>query len=101
MKYTYLLILVFTLAVLLRFVNLSHMPPSLSWDEVSFGYNAWSILKTGKDEYGIPFPFLFRAFDEYKQPGLVYLTVVSEAIFGLNEFAVRFPVALSGVGIVI
>ncbi|MCR4264379.1 MAG: glycosyltransferase family 39 protein [Candidatus Roizmanbacteria bacterium] len=101
MKHTYLLILVFTLAVLLRFINLSHMPPSLSWDEVSFGYNAWSILKTGKDEYGTSSPFLFRAFDEYKQPGLVYVTAASEAVFGLNEFAVRFPAALSGVGIVI
>src|SRR3989344_4204702 len=101
MKPTYFLIIVILLSALLRFINLSTMPPSLSWDEVSFGYNAWSILKTGKDEYGTPYPFLFRAFDEYKQPGLVYLTVVSEAIFGLNEFAVRFPVAISGVGIVI
>ncbi|MBI4136995.1 glycosyltransferase family 39 protein [Candidatus Roizmanbacteria bacterium] len=101
MKRFYILIIVIAVAAILRFFNLSTMPPSLSWDEVSFGYNAWSILQTGKDEYGNPYPFLFRAFDEYKQPGLVYLTVASEAMFGLNEFAVRFPVALSGVGIVV
>lgn len=91
------LICIFLLAIFLRFFQLSDVPPSLSWDEVAIGYNAWSILKTGKDEYGVSFPMLFRSFDDSKLPGMIYTTVVSEAIFGLNEFGVRFPSAFFGV----
>jgi 4-amino-4-deoxy-L-arabinose transferase-like glycosyltransferase len=96
-----ILLLIIVLSIVLRFWKLSEVPPSLSWDEVAFGYNAWSILETGRDEYGTRFPMLFRSFDEYKLPGLVYLTVISEAIFGLNEIGVRFPSAFFGVLIVI
>jgi len=85
------------LAIGLRFYQLGNNPPSLDWDEASIGYNAYSILKTGKDEYGNSFPFAFRSFDDYKPPVYVYLTVPSVAIFGLNEFAVRFPAAIIGV----
>ncbi|MGB6838877.1 MAG: glycosyltransferase family 39 protein, partial [Microgenomates group bacterium] len=66
-------------------------------DEAALGYNAYSILKTGRDEYGQLFPIIFKSFGDYK-PGLyIYLTVPSVAIFGLNEFAVRFPGALAGI----
>ena len=75
---------------------LGQNPPSLNWDETSIGYNAYSILKTGKDEYGTSFPIEFRSFDDYKPPVYIYLDVVPVAIFGLTEFAVRFPSALFG-----
>ncbi len=88
--------LIISLAVLLRFWNLATVPPSLSHDEVAIGYNAYSVLATGKDEYGISFPVLFRSFDDYKLPGYIYSTVVSMYFFGVNEFAVRFPSALFG-----
>lgn len=84
-------------AVFLRFYSLSTIPVSLSHDEVAIGYNAYSILQTGKDEYGNAFPMLFRSFEDYKLPGYVYSTVVSEKIFGLSEFSVRFPSAFFGV----
>ncbi len=96
-KYRYLLlVLIFALGFVLRFYNLSGNPPSLNWDEVSNGYNAYSILKTGRDEYGTLFPLSIRSFDDYKPPLYAYLTVPSIAIFGLNEFAVRLPSALLG-----
>ena len=88
---------VIAIATFFRFWNLSTAPPSLSHDEVAIGYNAYSILKTGKDEYGTSFPFLFRSFDDYKLPGYVYAAALSEKLFGLNEFAVRFPSAFFGV----
>ena len=84
-------------AFLLRTYNISHVPPALSWDEVSIGYNAYSILKTGKDEHGTFFPLAaFVAYGDYKPPFAIYLTVPSIALFGLNEFGVRFPSALLG-----
>ena len=91
-----ILILVIFLASLLRFYHLGLNPPSLNWDETAHGYNAYSILKTGKDEYGNKFPLSFRSFDDYKPPVYTYLVVPSIAIFGLNDFAVRLPSALLG-----
>lgn len=93
------LIIIFVITILgcvLRFSQLDKIPASLNWDEVSHGYNAYSILKTGKDEWGKFIPFIFRAFGDYKLPVYIYLTVIPVFIFGLNAFAVRFVSALAG-----
>lgn len=93
----YFLILILLLAGFLRFYKLSSVPVSLYWDEVSLGYNAYSILKTGKDEHGNFMPLTnFPAFGDYKPPLYIYATVPSIAAFGLNEFALRFPSAFFG-----
>ncbi|OGC48462.1 hypothetical protein A2W32_04835 [candidate division WWE3 bacterium RBG_16_37_10] len=92
-----LLCLILILAAVLRFWHISQNPPELYWDEASLGYNAYSILKTAKDEHGKFLPITnFAAFGDYKPPGYVYFTAPAVAVFGLNEFAVRFPSALSG-----
>lgn len=94
------LVLVLVLAAFLRIYHLGVNPPHLSPDEAALGYNAYSILKTGKDEWGQVLPLIFKSFGDYK-PGLyVYLTVPFVWLLGLSEFAVRFPSALAGVGIV-
>lgn len=85
------------LSIILRFYLLGSNPPSLDWDEASIGYNAYSILNTGKDEYGNYMPMSFRSFDDYKPPVYIYLTVPFVAIFGLTELAVRLPAAIIGV----
>lgn len=91
-----IIIIISSLTVLgafLRLYNLNNNPISLNVDEVSIGYNAYSILKTGKDEYGIPYPLTFKSLGDFKPPLYIYLTVPSIAIFGLNDFSVRFPSA--------
>lgn len=89
--------LIVAFAFFLRTYLIQSNPPSLSWDEVSIGYNAFSILKTGKDEHGKFLPLdTFVAYGDYKPPLAIYLTVPSVALFGLNEFAVRFPSAVAG-----
>lgn len=100
--YKYLLIGIVILGAILRMWHLGQTPPSLNWDEVSLGYNAWSILTTGKDEYGQPMPFILRSYDDYK-PGLYsYFLIPFIAILGLTDFAVRFPAAISGtLGIIV
>ena len=85
------------LAFILRFWQLGTVPVSPDWDETSLGYNAYSILKTGRDEYGAFLPLSFRSFDDYKPPLYVYLTVPSVAVFGLSVFAVRLPSAIFGI----
>lgn len=95
--FTILFAIVIVLAIFFRFFQLGINPPSLDWDEASLGYNAYSILKTGADEYGNFLPLSIRSFDDYKPPLYVYLTVPSIAVFGLTEFAVRLPSAVFGV----
>jgi 4-amino-4-deoxy-L-arabinose transferase-like glycosyltransferase len=81
----------------LRLYRLGDVPAGFFCDEASVGYNAYTILTTGADEYGVSFPVFFRAFGEYKSPIEIYSTVPSVAVFGLNEFATRLPSALYGV----
>ncbi len=88
--------LIFILAFILRFYHLGSNPPGLDWDETAHGFNAYSILKTGRDEYGYKLPLFFRSFDDYKPPLYTYLVVPSIMMFGLTDFAVRFPSALLG-----
>lgn len=90
------LLLIFIVAFFLRVWRLGEVPPSLTWDEAALGYNAYSILKTGRDEYGNFLPLIFKSFGDYK-PGLyVYLTVPFVWLFGLTELAVRLPSAILG-----
>lgn len=92
-----LLLIALAIAIFLRLYKLDSIPPHLSPDEASIGYNAYSILKTGRDEYGKFLPIIFKSFGDYK-PGLyVYLTVPFVATLGLNEFSVRLPSALAGI----
>jgi 4-amino-4-deoxy-L-arabinose transferase-like glycosyltransferase len=90
------LILIVLLAAALRFYQLGQVPSGFVNDEAAFGYNAYSLLKTGRDEFGQRFPIIFQSFGEGKLPVYVYLTMPSVALFGLNEFAVRLPSALLG-----
>lgn len=95
------LILIAVLAFSLRVYKLGEYPVGLTWDEPALGYNAYSILKTGRDEYGKLLPITFKSFGDYK-PGLfIYYLIPSVAIFGLNKFAIRLPAALAGVGTVL
>lgn len=95
------LVLIFILAVVLRLWQIEEIPPSLNWDEVSHGYNAYSILKTGQDEWGFKFPLIFRAYGDYKLPLYIYLTTISESLFGLNMFSVRLVSVVAGLLLVL
>lgn len=97
-RYIFLLLLVsiFILSFVLRFYKLGEIPNGLYQDETAIGYNAYSILTTGKDEYGKSYPLYFKSFGDWKLPVYIYATVLSVKAFGLNEFAVRFPSAFFG-----
>lgn len=94
---TGIFIFIVCVAAFLRLYKLGQVPASPDWDEAALGYNAYSILKTGKDEYGTPFPLSIRSFDDYKPPLYVYLTVPSVAVFGLHTWSVRLPSAIFGI----
>ncbi len=95
-KNTFIIAVILAFAFVIRFFNIANNPPSLTADEAALGYNAYSILKTGRDEHGVFLPVIFKSFGDYK-PGLyVYLTTFFVALFGLTETAVRLPSVLGG-----
>lgn len=92
-----LLAVVLTTAFILRFWNLSSNPPSLTWDEAAWGYNAYSLGMSGKDEFGKFLPIQYiESFGDFKPPVYAYLSVVPVKLFGLNEFSTRFASAFLG-----
>ena len=97
MKKYILLILIVFIAAILRFYQISINPPSMSWDEVAYGYNAYSLGIDGKDEFGrfLPHDYL-ESFGDFKPPMYAYLDILPIKMFGLNIFATRFPSAFFG-----
>jgi len=92
-----ILILIIVLAVYLRFWQLGTTPKGFYLDEAALGYNAWSILETGKDEFGKSWPMLFRSFGDFKAPIYVYLLIPIYKILGMSVWSTRLLSAIMGV----
>jgi 4-amino-4-deoxy-L-arabinose transferase-like glycosyltransferase len=93
-------VIIILVAGMLRYYRLGEVPVSIYWDEVAFGYNAYSILQTGRDEYGKLFPLFLQSFNDFKLAGYAYLSLPFIWLFGLSEFSVRFASAFLGTGTV-
>ncbi len=93
---TILFILIIVIAFFLRFYKLGAVPEGLFIDESSEGYSAYSILKTGKDEYGKRLPIIFRSLGDFKTPIYIYLIVPFIYLMDLTPLTVRFPSAFFG-----
>ncbi len=90
------LYIILILSAFLRLYKLGSYP-ALNADEAAIGYNAYSLIETGKDEHGNPWPIHFQSFNDYK-PGLyVYLVMPFVKVLGLNEWSVRLPNAILGI----
>lgn len=87
---------ILAVGAVVRTISLTENPVGFFCDEASFGYNAYKILKTGEDEFGVRMPVFFRAFGEYKLGLFVYSEVPLIALLGLTELAVRLTTALYG-----
>ena len=92
-----LLIAILVLASVLRLYKLSSFPAGLNADEAALGYNAYSLLLTGKDEHGHSWPVNLESFGDFKPAGYAYLLIPFIKVFGLTEFAVRLPSAIFGI----
>ncbi|HEV2339533.1 MAG TPA: glycosyltransferase family 39 protein [Patescibacteria group bacterium] len=95
--FTFFLLCILALGLFLRTYRLDSVPFGFFCDEAAIGYNAYTILTKGTDQYNISFPVFFRSFGDYKSPVEIYSTVPSILLFGLNEFSVRVVSALYGV----
>jgi hypothetical protein len=81
----------------LRVVRLDKMPPALNQDEACEGYDAYSILTTGRDHHGNVMPIAFQAFNDYRMPLFQYSLVPLVAALGLKPAVVRLGAAIWGI----
>src|SRR5258708_3809680 len=99
-KLTCTVILFFSIilfSLIIRIYALSNIPAGFFADEASIGYNAYTILTKGTDQYNVPYPLFFKAFGDYKSPIQIYTSIIFVFLFGLNEFTVRMTSVLYGI----
>lgn len=77
------------LLLLVPFLGSSHL---FDWDEINFAEAAREMIVTGEYSY---VQINFRPFWE-KPPLFIWMQVLSMKLFGINEFAARFPNAICG-----
>ncbi len=98
MKITKILFLAVIIGIgaFLRLYKLDILPQGLYVDEAVIGYNAYSFLETGRDEFGKSWPIFLRSYGTFPSPLYTYLSILSVKLFGLSIFSTRFLSALSG-----
>jgi 4-amino-4-deoxy-L-arabinose transferase-like glycosyltransferase len=82
-----------TLFSALLFIPLTGRLHLFDWDEINFAESAREMLATG--DY-LTVRIFFEPFWE-KPPLFIWFQVLSMKIFGVNEFAARFPNAIAGI----
>lgn len=87
--------------VFLRLLGFGIIPSSLNRDEAALGYNAYSLVKTGMDEWGVSWPIVFRSFGDYKLAGYIYSLTPFVSIFGLHQWVVRIPSLIAGILLIV
>lgn len=100
-KETKILIALFLVGAFLRIFLLGKYPVGFFRDEAALGYNAYSIWLTGKDEFGVSLPIVFRSFEVFFLPAYVYLSAPLVGLLDLSEFSTRLLSAISGAGALI
>lgn len=89
-RYGLLLIALFSAVFFIPFIGGMHL---FDWDEINFAECAREMIVTG-DYLNVHIDF--KPFWE-KPPLFIWLQVLSMKVFGINEFAARFPNAICGV----
>lgn len=95
-KELFLLTVLTLIALVIRVILLGQNPPGLFCDEASTGYDAFSLLQTGRDQFGQFLPLFARSFGDYNEALYRYLTIPAVAILGLTSFSIRLPAAIFG-----
>jgi 4-amino-4-deoxy-L-arabinose transferase-like glycosyltransferase len=86
------------IAAFFRLFRLSENPVALNQDEAINGYDALSLGSTLRDHHGNFLPPMLESFGDWSSPLITYITIPFVKVLGLNEFSIRLPIALLGVG---
>lgn len=94
-KINWFLGLILLVSFFIRIYKIDNL--SLFGDEIDVGYQAFSLLQTGHDYKGNLLPVYIQSLAESRAPLLIYTSVPSIAVFGLNELGVRFSSVIFGI----
>ena len=93
-RYEISIILLIILGITVRLIGIDVLPNSANVDEISSGYEAYSILNYEIDRNGNFLPIFLQAWGSGQNALLTYLIIPFIKILGLNILAVRLPMAI-------
>lgn len=92
-----ILLAIVVVAGALRFVQLGQIPAGINVDEASNAWNAYTLLKTGKDQHGVSWPIFYtRAFGENRSTSYIYSLIPFQALGGMSIQTTRLAAAFGG-----
>lgn len=91
-----LISLIILLAGVIRLTSLDNLPNGLHWDEMDTGYQAFSLLTTGRDYFGNVLPVFAHSFADYRTPIYIYSSIPQVYLWGLSAFSVRIGSVVFG-----
>lgn len=94
-KFNWALVVLLLISFLVRIYKINSL--SLFGDEVDVGYQAYSLLQTGRDYKGNFLPTYIQSLSESRAPLLIYLSIPGIKILGLTELGVRITPIIFGV----
>jgi asparagine N-glycosylation enzyme membrane subunit Stt3 len=96
-KENWLLVLIILAGIAVRAYEFGDVPPGIDQDEVSAGYDAYSIYEYGIDRNGYHYPLIFKGFGAGQNSLHQYLSIPFIAVFGLNKYSIRAVDLLFGI----
>ncbi len=93
----FLFILIMITGIFVRIYKFGMIPNGLFRDEISSGYDAYSILNYGIDQNGNKFPIMLVSFGNGDDAIYSYFSMPFIAIFGLNPVSIRLVNLLMGI----
>lgn len=96
----WLVIGIFIISLMVRLPAFGQIPVGLNRDEAALGFNAVSILKTARDEYGVLLPTSITSFGDQKLPGYVYALIPFIAALGTDPWVLRLPSFIAGLAVI-
>ena len=85
----------------LRLWKVTEVPGGFNQDEAVAVYDAYSVLRTGRDHHGAWLPLNFQSFDDWIPPVHQYLLLPFVAVFGPTVMAARVFSAVIGTSVII
>ena len=95
----FFLLVILAAGAILRLARLGEIsPPGLNQDEAAAAWNAWCLLKTGKDQVGESWPIFWMHGLGGKPATLhVYALLPFQLVGGMNILTTRLPAAVGGI----
>lgn len=99
-RWNFFALLLIGFVIFFRFFALD-AHPNPYWEEVALGFDAYSVVKTGRDHHGNFLPLTaFESFGDYKPSLYFYVLTPFIALFGLEVWVVRLPTVIASIFVI-